>query len=107
MRPYLSAIATAVFFSLSLLDCGALTWAMTGLRSLFINSNTLSGFYTDAKTETVKELNMTAALKKYFNETEQMGEKVTEEKVCSPLPAHTVGPPPQTSLCSRPREPLY
>lgn len=44
---YRSAIATAAFFSLSLLDWGALTCAMTGLRSLFINSNTLSGFYSE------------------------------------------------------------
>lgn len=51
---YLSAIATDMFFSLSLLDCGALTWAMTGLSSLFISSNTLSGFYT-AHTDTVKD----------------------------------------------------
>lgn len=45
--PYLSAMATAVFFSLSLLDWGALTWAMTGLRSRFISSSTLSEFYAE------------------------------------------------------------
>lgn len=45
---YLSAIATAVFFSLSLFDWGALTCATTGLRSLFINSSTLSGFCIEA-----------------------------------------------------------
>lgn len=42
-------MATAVFFSLSLLDWGALTWAMTGLNNLFISSNTLSGFYTETE----------------------------------------------------------
>lgn len=33
-----------MFFSLSLLDCGALTWGTTGLSSLFISSSTLSAF---------------------------------------------------------------
>lgn len=50
---YRSAIATAVFFSLSLLDWGALTCAMTGLRSLFINSNTLSGFYPEVNEDDI------------------------------------------------------
>ena len=48
---YLSAMATAVFFSLSLLDEGALTWAITGLNSLFISSSTLSGFYEETNTQ--------------------------------------------------------
>lgn len=43
-QPYRSAMESAMFFSLSLLDCGALIWGTTGLSSLFISSNTLSAF---------------------------------------------------------------
>lgn len=42
--PYLSAMERAMFFSLSLLDCGALICGTTGLSSLFISSSTLSAF---------------------------------------------------------------
>lgn len=41
---YRSAMESAMFFSLSLLDCGALIWGTTGLSSLFISSSTLSAF---------------------------------------------------------------
>jgi len=43
-QPYRSAMESAMFFSLSLLDCGALIWGTTGLSSLFISSSTLSAF---------------------------------------------------------------
>ena len=33
-----------MFFSRSLLDCGALIWGTMGLSSLFISSSTLSAF---------------------------------------------------------------
>lgn len=91
---YLSAIATDMFFSLSLLDCGALTWAMTGLSSLFISSNTLSGFYTAHSERFQQLLRLCCSRWKH-------------EQLCSPWPARRVWPPPQTSLCSPLQEPPY
>lgn len=104
---YLSAMATAVFFSLSLLDWGALTCATTGLRSLFINSSTLSGFCIEANEQGDGERlpSDTLSWNRVYVCRDNGGRR--EGRGLSPLPARTVGPPPQTSLCSRPREPLY